>query len=127
MSDLSSFLDQLANRFSEGWHDGIKIDATDIVDMGKAADHIRKLEAKVARVKQEKADALNVRSKDGLLSSEWIARTGAAERRAEAAEAKLRAVAELPEEWRTAIDQGLTLPAKDCADELEALLMEKGK
>ena len=55
-------------------------------------DRIRELEAEVARLKQDKADALNVRSKDGLLSSEWIARTGAAERRAEAAEAKLRAV-----------------------------------
>jgi hypothetical protein len=38
------------------------------------------------RLRQDRSDALNVRSREGLLASEWIARTGKAER--ELAEAR---------------------------------------
>lgn len=41
------------------------------------------------RMKLDRADALNVRSRDGLLSSEWIARTGKAERERDEARAEL--------------------------------------
>jgi hypothetical protein len=37
MSDLSKRLRDLADKFSKGWHDGIKIDATDIELLADAA------------------------------------------------------------------------------------------
>ncbi len=37
MSDLSKRLRDLADKFSEGWHDGIKIDASDIELLADAA------------------------------------------------------------------------------------------
>ena len=37
MNDLSKRLRDLADKFSEGWHDGIKIDATDIELLADAA------------------------------------------------------------------------------------------
>lgn len=37
MSDLPKRLRDLADKFSEGWHDGIKIDATDIELLADAA------------------------------------------------------------------------------------------
>jgi hypothetical protein len=41
---------------------------------------VERLRADLARVRQERYDALSVTSRDGLLSSEWILRTGKAER-----------------------------------------------
>jgi hypothetical protein len=38
--DLALGLRELADRFSEGWHDGIKIDASDIMLLSQAADTI---------------------------------------------------------------------------------------
>jgi hypothetical protein len=57
---------------------------------------VKQLQRELDRVRQERSDALNVKSKEGLLSSEWIARTGKAERerdeaRKTASEAKERA------------------------------------
>ena len=45
-----------------------------------AADAIEALETQNGQLRQDRSDALNVRSRDGLLSSEWVARTGKAER-----------------------------------------------
>ena len=45
---------------------------------------------RACRLAEERADALNVKSKDGLLSSEWIARTGKAERERDAALARVK-------------------------------------
>ena len=36
-------LRSLADRFSEGWHDGIKIDASDVVLLSNAANEIEQL------------------------------------------------------------------------------------
>jgi hypothetical protein len=41
--EMSNELCELSNRFSEGWHEGIKIDALDIVLLLDAADTIRLL------------------------------------------------------------------------------------
>jgi len=41
--EMSNELCELSNRFREGWHDGIKIDALDIVLLLDAADTIRLL------------------------------------------------------------------------------------
>jgi hypothetical protein len=38
--DLALELRELADRFSEGWHDGIKIDASDIMLLSMAASQI---------------------------------------------------------------------------------------
>lgn len=35
--ELKIGLEELANRFSEGWHEGIKIDASDIMLLSEAA------------------------------------------------------------------------------------------
>jgi NADH pyrophosphatase NudC (nudix superfamily) len=35
---LKLALEELANRFSEGWHEGIKIDASDIMLLSEAAE-----------------------------------------------------------------------------------------
>ena len=40
-----------------------------------------RLEADNIRLRQDRADALNLKSRDGLLSSEWLLRTGIAERK----------------------------------------------
>lgn len=41
-------LRELADKFSEGWHDGIRIDASDVMDLSKAADA---LTAQAAEIK----------------------------------------------------------------------------
>lgn len=50
---------------------------------------LTRLRAENDRLRQDRADALSVTSRDGLLSSEWIARTGAAERKARESEAEI--------------------------------------
>lgn len=40
---------------------------------------VERLEAENDRLRRDRAEALNVTSRDGLLSSEWLARTGKAE------------------------------------------------
>lgn len=50
---------------------------------------LERSEAENARLRQERADALSVTSRDGLLSSEWVLRTGQAERRVAELEALL--------------------------------------
>ena len=42
---LAVFANELAVRFSEGWHDGIKIDASDIMDLSKVEYELRSLDA----------------------------------------------------------------------------------
>jgi hypothetical protein len=51
-----------------------------------AADELASLRRENDRLRQDRSDALNVRSREGLLASEWVARTGKAER--ELAEAR---------------------------------------
>ena len=46
-----------------------------------AQDKIAELQTDNTRLRQERHDALSVTSRDGLLSSEWVLRTGQAERR----------------------------------------------
>jgi hypothetical protein len=53
-----------------------------------------RLEQENDRLRRDRAEALNVRSRDGLLSSEWVARTGRAEAIAKQMQAKLAAVVE---------------------------------
>lgn len=50
----------------------------------EAADALARLRSENDRLRQERYDALSVTSKDGLLASEWVARTGKAEREAKA-------------------------------------------
>lgn len=42
--ELKLALEELANRFSEGWHEGIKIDASDIMLLSKAAEALAQSE-----------------------------------------------------------------------------------
>jgi hypothetical protein len=56
-----------------------------------AAHYLGDLEISERR-RVEREAALSVQSKDGLLSSEWVLRTGMAERRAEQAEARIEKV-----------------------------------
>ena len=44
MSDLITQLDNLADKFSEGWHEGIEIDALDIETLDLARKKIEQLE-----------------------------------------------------------------------------------
>src|SRR5881397_843170 len=62
-------------------------------DVPLLAAEVRRLQAENDRLRQDRADALSVRSREGLLSSEWVARTGKAER--ERDEARARAEANL--------------------------------
>jgi len=62
-------------------------------DLADALDEIERLRAEVERLRQERADALNVMSRDGLLSSEWVLRTGKAEHERDEAHALLRDIA----------------------------------
>ena len=55
---------------------------------------VEKLKAESERLRQDRADVLNVKSKDGLTSSEWIMRTGKAERERDEARALLAKVAD---------------------------------
>lgn len=41
--ELASNIRELAKRFSEGWHEGIEIDATDIMNLSLAADALESL------------------------------------------------------------------------------------
>lgn len=47
--ELAAALRELAQRFSAGWHDGITIDATDIMDLNNAADALDELRAALRR------------------------------------------------------------------------------
>ena len=42
---LADALDALAEKFNEGWHDGITIDTSDILDSAEAAAELRRLHA----------------------------------------------------------------------------------
>lgn len=44
--DNAKTLRQLADKFSEGWHDGIEIDASDVMALSEAANHVENLERK---------------------------------------------------------------------------------
>ena len=58
-------------------------------DRGILLEHVDELEADAVRLRQDRYDALSVYSTDGLLSSEWVARSGKAEREVKELEAKL--------------------------------------
>jgi hypothetical protein len=49
-----------------------------------AAEEVKRLEAENDRLRSERSAALNVKTTDGLTSSEWILRTGLAERERDA-------------------------------------------
>lgn len=63
----------------------------------ESCQEIRRLWAENDRLRQDRSDALNVKSREGLLSSEWIARTGKAERRAKELEAEITKLREFVE------------------------------
>lgn len=63
--------------------------------------HIQKMEKKLARAIQDRYDALSVTSKEGLLSSEWVARTGKAEREANSLRTRVSELEKELEEWRS--------------------------
>jgi hypothetical protein len=50
-------------------------------ELQKKGKRIAELEADLTRVRAERASALDVKSKEGLTSSEWLLRTGLAERK----------------------------------------------
>ena len=43
--DIVKRFRQLADKFSEGWHDGITIDASDVMTLSEAAEEIERLRA----------------------------------------------------------------------------------
>lgn len=45
-------LRQLADKFSEGWHEGIKIDAMDVMLLSDAASELESLNATLIQTKQ---------------------------------------------------------------------------
>jgi predicted ribosome quality control (RQC) complex YloA/Tae2 family protein len=47
IQELIEELGQLAVKFSEGWHEGIKIDASDIMLMNRAANALSDMDAKL--------------------------------------------------------------------------------
>lgn len=55
--------------------------------LAAAEARVAELEAHGDRLRQDRADALSVKSREGLLASEWVARTGKAERERDKAEA----------------------------------------
>lgn len=62
---LKLALEELADRFSEGWHEGIKIDASDIMLLSKAAEALAQPEQEpVMRVKVEDGCWMNTVSQD---------------------------------------------------------------
>ena len=72
-------------------------EAERLLEAERAAHQATKAECERAWVAhremwQERYDALNVKSRDGLLASEWVARTGKAERERDEARALLREV-----------------------------------
>lgn len=48
---LADSIERIAERFHAGWHDGIKIDATDLMDLENAANELRTSRRKVAALK----------------------------------------------------------------------------
>jgi hypothetical protein len=50
MTTENQKLRELADRFSEGWHDGIKIDASDVILLTDAADQLERLRAQLEHV-----------------------------------------------------------------------------
>jgi hypothetical protein len=60
---LKLALEELANRFSEGWHEGIKIDASDIMLLSEAAEALAQTQEPVAwLITDEKINSLQVDS-----------------------------------------------------------------
>ena len=55
MTTITIELRELADKFSEGWHDGIKIDACDVMLLTNAADEIERLRATLAAPATAKA------------------------------------------------------------------------
>ena len=45
-------LRQLADKFSEGWHEGIKIDAMDVMLLSDAASELESVQATLAQTQQ---------------------------------------------------------------------------
>ena len=61
-----------------------------IEDMETIAASHQALHDENERLRQDRYEALSVTSRDGLLSSEWVARTGKAERRADKLHAQVK-------------------------------------
>ena len=61
---LKLALEELANRFSEGWHEGIKIDASDIMLLSEAAEALSQPEQEPVAwlITDEKINSLQVDS-----------------------------------------------------------------
>lgn len=73
-----------------------------------------RLVAENDRLRQDRYDALSVTSKDGLLASEWVARTGKAERESKALSARIR---ELEEANDRAFETCARIVEKDYLDD----------
>lgn len=75
-------------------------DPNDPIDRAERAERERnearaesgRIYAQFAQLRQDRADALSVTSRDGLLSSEWVARVGKAERERDEARAELAVI-----------------------------------
>ena len=67
--ELVDELNDLATRFSEGWHEGIEIDASNIMTLGMAADRITELE--------QQRDDLDKRAHDYALQCNQYAKLNA--------------------------------------------------
>ena len=74
---LKLALEELANRFSEGWHEGIKIDASDIMLLSEAAEALAQPEQEpvawqTMEAKYPTLEKLDIRMGDGsILCSVW--------------------------------------------------------
>lgn len=73
--------------------------------VGPLLDTIEALRAEVERLKQDRYDALSVTSRDGLLSSEWVLRTGKAERERDSLRSQLSSTRQLADEQAGEIER----------------------
>lgn len=129
-SELIASLRNLADKFSEGWHDGIRIDASDVMDLSNAADA---LTAKA----RENADLTDVLRRNGFVPCDitacncgsWHARYGLPERMTEVKEALADAGHPLCNENGNLVSRALQelIAERDAqALELEALRADGG-
>jgi hypothetical protein len=74
-NELANEVEGIAERFHAGWHEGIKIDATDLMTLEKAAQSLRELatlrtECDALRKDAERLDAMQT-GKWALFTPHW--------------------------------------------------------
>lgn len=89
-------------------------------DVDALIAEVRRLCVQNDQLRRDRYEALTVHTKEGLLASEWLARTGRAE-------ATVKRVTGLAAKWRAepgnrSEDENAYSARNECADELEAAL-----